>query len=208
VPHERVQFALVRPSCLVRGQSRPNRIPKDVFPFLGVAFAASELAVPAVALPDFAILRMRPAGCGQRLPVRSPFLDRWVWRSPRSAENVNVIGHDDITSDHPTVGLAPGGLQKIADPWAARMGLRSCVHTVTSTMIERFPSCSTGGCAGCDRRGYGGCGVPGSVRAGVADRGGRHGGRPSRLPELTPGMAPTYRIVTWTRLSMMPSAMA
>ena len=123
VPHERVQFALVRPSCLVRGQSRPNRIPKDVFPFLGVAFAASELAVPAVALPDFAILRMRPAGCGQRLPVRSPFLDRWVWRSPRSAENVNVIGHDDITSDHPTVGLAPCGFQEIVDSRARQDGL-------------------------------------------------------------------------------------
>ena len=70
---------------------------------------ASQLSVPAVALPHG--LEIGKFLRDQSFPICRPVSDSSRFMLYRTTEQMNVIGHDDITPDHPL----PGGFPCVED---------------------------------------------------------------------------------------------
>jgi len=102
LPAQFVQFALVRPGVRAGYQPSTNRILPRVFPFLVVVTYVTKLRIPEIELPNWLILRSWPSPRSQGFPVAYPLpnVPRRCLR--RRAKQVQVVGHDDKSSDHPT----------------------------------------------------------------------------------------------------------
>src|ERR1039457_5832949 len=101
MPLKHVQFTLIRPVLPARDQIRLHRIPELVKPLLPVTLAAPKLAVEKIFLPDGLLHQVWPAARGLCLPDFYPALARRYGHVSRSAEEMNVIRHDDIANDQP-----------------------------------------------------------------------------------------------------------
>ena len=111
-PKEHVGLALVRPLLWRDDETCPYRIAADVFPFFGVRFCAAHQMIKELRLPreggqgQLANLSLCPA-----LP--SPHEAGEILHCLRGwrGEEMNMIGHDHVTPDHPAMdrqGLPPG----------------------------------------------------------------------------------------------------
>ena len=99
VPGEYVHFALVRPFLPARDQSGFDGILKDVKPLLRVALAAAELAIEKILLPNGFFGHARPVARHVRTPEFHPPFEWSDGHSQRSAEQVQLIRHKDVTAD-------------------------------------------------------------------------------------------------------------
>ena len=72
MPLEPVEFALIRPIFWRFHQTLLDRILPEIQPFLGVAFAAAQLAVEEVGLPDGFFSKVWPAACAIISPELRP----------------------------------------------------------------------------------------------------------------------------------------
>ena len=119
VPHQDIHFPLPGPGFGLRDETRSDRVSAHVLPLLGIAFAAPQLTVPAIALPQFAIFGVRPASGRDRFPVCDPLLHGWVLDDSRGAEHMDMVGHDDIPANDPLIRLRPGVFER-GDTFASR----------------------------------------------------------------------------------------
>ena len=102
--------AVVRPVLRLLHQTRSHRIRSYVFPFFGVALLIPQTMMEAVYLKTRrTIAELTPEFT---FPERDPTLDRNVVIF-RGAKEVNVIGHDDVSADHPSISFAPRFQQRI-----------------------------------------------------------------------------------------------
>ena len=99
---------MVRPILWSIDKTGANWVLAQVKPFCAVVVAAAKLCVPSVDLPDGLFVRIRPISRAERFPIGSPSLDRKMIGFCGRAEQVDVIGHDDVASDVPVVGGFPG----------------------------------------------------------------------------------------------------
>ena len=80
-------------------QARADGVVAGITPFFGVAFVASELGVPAVALPDG--LQVGLLETDEPFPKGNPLGNVFGLAVCRGAEQMNVFRHDDIAANAP-----------------------------------------------------------------------------------------------------------
>jgi hypothetical protein len=105
-PSQLMQLALVWPIICTSHQSGAHGIAANIFPFLVIVIAPSQLSVPAIALPQWFILLNWPCPSHRTTPVLHPRLERCVWIS-WAREEVDVVWHENIPADMPTVRTTP-----------------------------------------------------------------------------------------------------
>ena len=86
-------------------QSCSNRILENVIPFLTVVFIAAQLRIPKVALPNWVLNRSWPVFGRDIFPVTNPLLQRFRRHRCRRAKEMNVVRHDHISTNKPSLGV-------------------------------------------------------------------------------------------------------
>jgi len=97
----------------------------DIVPFLIVAFAAAELAVPEMALPERgggSKEEMPLAGDGA-FPIADPVFEGCLVVGGGGAEEMEVVGEEDIAADDPSGGVGPGLPEQVVERFVGEVGL-------------------------------------------------------------------------------------
>jgi hypothetical protein len=102
-------FSGVRPVVHVQNKTGPDRILADVIPFLAVRFVVSQNVIVKAGLPKRPQLltgdRRRRQAVSEQCDIQTAFQSFDPFTEPQTAsdskadEEVNVVGHDDITAD-------------------------------------------------------------------------------------------------------------
>ena len=102
-----VQFPLKRPLIRNPAKTGANWIVPHVIPFTGVLLASSQLRIPTGLLPDRLFLVSGPSPRCNRFPELDPAGQGRAIQTAGGTEKVDVIGHDDISSHEPIIGMNP-----------------------------------------------------------------------------------------------------
>ena len=102
-------LSLIRPIVRPRNQVLSNRIVSDVFPFLRVLIPVADPVVPVVRLPTAVTYSTAPTEL--RFPVPDPSVEFEFGLAER-AEQMEMVGHDDVPADTPSLSFAPDGVQR------------------------------------------------------------------------------------------------
>ena len=114
LPAQFVDLALVGPVVGVDAVAVAHGIMADIIPFLTVTFAASQLTVPEMALPERygCSDRGMPLAADRAFPIPDPRCQwRFVFRS-RGTKEMEVVGQYDIAPDIPSRGIGPNLTQE------------------------------------------------------------------------------------------------
>ncbi|PYJ49408.1 MAG: hypothetical protein DME87_09750 [Verrucomicrobia bacterium] len=84
-----------------------HRIVLHVVPLLSIGFGPAQLPIPILALPNRDLGTTRPCSRNVIFPIRDSALERLGGNSIRRAEQMDVIGHNDIATDTPEVRCSP-----------------------------------------------------------------------------------------------------
>jgi len=105
-PRHGPDLSLERPVVRRGRQALPNRVHSDVLELLHVVVPISHLSVPAVREPPPVVRVKTPCRAG--LQVRSPSLDVNRRVGSRTAEEVDVVRHDQVVAGTPRVRFVGG----------------------------------------------------------------------------------------------------
>jgi hypothetical protein len=97
----------------------------DIVPFLIVAFAAAELAVPEMAIPEEGVgseEEMPLAGDGA-FPKADPRFEGCLVVGGGGAEEMEVVGEEDIAAYDPTGGVGPRLPEQVVERFVGEEGL-------------------------------------------------------------------------------------
>ena len=108
MPENWVEFALKRPIFRLFHQLVLDGVVPKIKPLLPVTFAAAQLAVEKILLPNWFLGRVRPAASHLSTPELNPLLQRHDGHRSRGAEKMKVIRHDGVATNQPAIRLAPG----------------------------------------------------------------------------------------------------
>ena len=114
LPAEFVDLALVGPVVGVGAVAVAHGVLADIIPFLAVTFAASQLAVPEMALPERCgcFDQGMPLAADCAFPIPDPGCQwRFVFRS-RGTKEMQMVGQYDIAPDTPPLGIGPNLAQE------------------------------------------------------------------------------------------------
>ena len=120
---------LIRPVLGPGHEPLADGIGADVFPFGREVFAATQLGVPALALPEGTRMRKREGKGDLGLPVFHPAVEVGNGNPPGYAQEVDMVRHDDVAGHKPVPGLAPGVEQ-------AGYGGRMVEHALSTVCID------------------------------------------------------------------------
>ena len=115
MPHKHVQLALERPGFRRTTQTGAYRIVSNIAPFFGVIFTATKLSVPKRSLPDGLFVRSRPMTGNSGFPIVNPISQRRILAPVRSAKQMDMIRHDDIAANMPSIRRQPYSLKQIVN---------------------------------------------------------------------------------------------
>ena len=101
-----MHFAGPGPVFRTRHEVMPNGIGARVLPFGSVALLLTKLSVPELVLPHRMLIRAGPDERCTGFPVFDPAFKTELGPD-RSAEEVDMIGQDDESTDRPCVSLRP-----------------------------------------------------------------------------------------------------
>jgi len=114
-PSQLVQFALIGPIIRVSYIAVTHRIIPHVFPFLAVAFAAPQLAIPMVTLPNLTLFADQT--CRARFPKTHPTFKRRGIDAIRCTEKVHMIRHDNVAPNEPRRCFRPRIQDRLMRRW-------------------------------------------------------------------------------------------
>ena len=81
---------------------------QNILPLVGVVFRPAQLGVPKIPLPYRNLIPSGPmAGC-MGFPIGNPLIERSMGELGRRTKEVNVIGHEHVTTDAPRCRHSPG----------------------------------------------------------------------------------------------------
>ena len=112
VPLQHVQLAPACPIFCSLNITMPHRIILHVIPFLTIRLASAELAIPGFWLPDRNVVTVWPAARQVVFPERNPILQRLRRKCIGRAEDVEMVGQNDVATGDPRIGGRPGSNEK------------------------------------------------------------------------------------------------
>ena len=122
-PGDGKEFALIRPVVGGGDEAFADGVGAEVFPFGGEVFAGADLGVPALALPEGAGVGEGEGKGDFGFPVFHPAVEIGNGERAGTAEEMDVIGHDDIAADQPVFGGTPGVEKAGVGVWMGEYGL-------------------------------------------------------------------------------------
>ena len=113
-PRQRIHLSLIGPIIHLSDEAGTHRIPPQILPFFRIAVVPPQLRIPVVLLPDGNIRAGQPSFCHRGPPELHPCPKARV-AIYRTAEEMHMIGHYDISSDLPSISALPGTSNKFMD---------------------------------------------------------------------------------------------
>jgi hypothetical protein len=103
-----MEFALEGPFFGMGAEAGTDGVLADIFPAFVVVVDVAKLAVPVASLPERVFGGDGPVSSGVGFPFFHPMIERGLWQIAGGAEEVDVVGEEDIASNEPVFVGLPG----------------------------------------------------------------------------------------------------